>query len=149
MSIDVAVVVVSSGDDNLARISERSVRLGGQEVKTCAKDEALKAVSDAQYAHVVLAGTIVHPCFYEAMLNACEHENADYTYCPCACLGGDDPDIVRLNGDRLVLGQILVRSWVLRELGVSKKINKVYKRVVKEYCGVEVPHALCTELPNE
>lgn len=146
IDITVAVVSVSPDDDNFAQTSRNSVILGGQSPQACSQDEALKVVANTQYAHVLLGGTVVLPGFYEAMMNTCEHAKADYACCPCARLGGKDPAISVPGDGEIVCGQILVRSWVLRELGLTEDIKKIFSRVIKEYCGESVPHVLCMEL---
>jgi len=147
MNIAVAVVSDNCDGNDFVALSRSSIALTGRTTDVCSPGDAWDTVRDAEYSHIIAGGTILHPSFYEAMVNGCEHAKADYACCPCASLAGADGPVVTVPGQGgLVWGQILVRSWVLRELGKSGSPGKLLNRVIKEYRGQSVPHVLCTEL---
>jgi hypothetical protein len=46
----------------------------------------------------------------------------------------------------MVMGQLVVKSWVVSELGAKGDVMGLLNRVLAEYRGVEVPHVLAVEV---
>lgn len=137
----------SSPDGKNKSATTESVELAGNSVIKTLESDALSTVRSGEYCHVLNSNTIVLPGFYEAMVTACEYANADYVFCICARLlkTSGTPDKVIPTPDDFAIGQIVVRGWVLREIG-DTDINAVLSRVLSQYRGVEVPHVLCLEV---
>jgi hypothetical protein len=139
---NVSTVVVVSEEDEKTLISqtESSVEMAGVEP---VEGQLGKAVgSGKQLCHLIEPGTIVLPSFYEAMINMCG--DFDYAYCHCAVLG---KEVLRnpVPGN-MVMGQLVVKSWVVSELGAKGDVMGLLNRVLAEYRGVEVPHVLAVEV---
>lgn len=148
----VSTVVVGEGDyspldDAMFRMSMRSAALAGAEPARVPSADAARRVVDAalEYGHLMERGTVVLPEFYRAMTNACDYAGTDYAYCKAAMLGEKPTTVETPVPGRMSLGQVLVRTWVLVELGVGREPKELLERVLREYRGTEVPHVLVAE----
>jgi len=142
------VVVGESSDDMMTTMSIRSARLAGAAPRHSEPGGAVRRVIEdgLEYGHLVTPGTVVMPDFYRAMVNACDHVGTDYAYCGCAVLG-DEPECVMLpTPGHLSPGQLLVRTWVLVELGPTSELRDLLGRVLTDYRGTEVPHVMVAEV---
>lgn len=100
-------------------------------------------LADKEFSHFVEDGIIVHPNLYEAALNMIG--KFDYAFCHCSSL--EKKQIIeRPTPENFCLGQIIVKSWVIKELGVNTDLHDLMKRVLVEYRGIEIPHLMVTEI---
>lgn len=150
--MDVRVVLVvpeglSGSEEREQRTTFSSVLLAGNLEPIVATEKALSCAvgGDSDYSHLLTLRTIILPAFYLAMVSACEHANTDYVFCHCGVLGKEPKVLTAPTPGDFVSGQLLVKSWVLRELGVAGSIEQTLGRVLSEYRGIEVPHVLCME----
>jgi len=136
----------AAADERDMRRATSSVVLAGQECLAEPVDTVIaKALDDdADFCHIIGHRMILLPSFYEALLTACEHAGVDYACCNCADLEGNQL-LGQPTPDQFVVGQILVRQWVLKELGVGD-YKESLKRVIAEYRGIHVPHTLIVEV---
>lgn len=131
-------------DDLLVSMSTKSIVSAGVE-PIQVSEKIVKAMLDTgkKYLHFVERGTMILPDFYEAMALACEQDGTDYAYCQCSRIGRDVLGCP-VPGD-VVSGQLLIRSWVIEEVGLKGFTRKVVDRILTEYRGSEVPHILAME----
>jgi hypothetical protein len=98
---------------------------------------------DKEFSHFVEDGVIIHPNFYEAASNMIG--KFDYAFCHAVNL--DRKEIIdRPTPENFCLGQIIVKSWVVKELGANTDLHALMKRVLVEYRGIEIPHLMVTEI---
>ena len=150
--MDVQVVALAqglSGNDErkLAALME-SVKLAGKSLVKSPSDNAVSEASKGEYGHILTHCSIVMPGYYEAMFASCEYSSTDYVFCRAMRLlePGKDPEVIGIpTPDNFILGQILVKSWVLRELGNGDP-RRILSRVLTQYRGTEVPHTMCIEV---
>jgi hypothetical protein len=121
-----------------------SVRLAGHEPIACRVSEIPKnfAEADTELVHFIMAGHFVMPSFYEALAGTVEHQKMDYAFCRSLCFAGGRASVVTPGQKGWEIGGMVVRRWVLQEIGVGPEIAEFYGRAVAEYRGVEVPHVL-------
>jgi len=143
-------VFVVTHDKNNGGHALATVRLGlGSDPVICVADEFPKLVeeSDTDLIHAIPATGIVLPGFYPAMRTALEHTGMDYAYCPCLDVNGDaEAEVTLPNSGVTNYGQLVVRRWVLRELGMSANIPDLYRKVISDYRGTDIPHVLCLDV---
>jgi len=112
--------------------------------------ESLKGLvdeSEADLFHFVPSGAVVLPDFYKAMLAYLEHSHRDYVFCPCLKVHNDKTATeVRPDGQLVSSGQMIVRSWVVKEIGNVSDLSQLSRRIVSEYRGIEIPHCLYMEM---
>jgi hypothetical protein len=109
--------------------------------------KGLVDASDADLIHFVPSGAVLLPDFYKAMLNYLEHSQRDYVFCPCLRISANKKATeIRPNGKAFSYGQMIVKRWVVNELGDVSDLNKLSHRIVSEYRGVEIPHCLYMEM---
>lgn len=126
-------------------MTKRSLRLAGKaEVTECAQEEldGLVMATKADAVHVVVPRVIVLPDFYRAMLYTLELSGFDFVFCRAGVLD-DASRVVRPGESGFDSAQVIVRTWVYREIGVGNiGPTDLVGRVLGEYRGVEVPHVL-------
>jgi hypothetical protein len=151
--MNIGTVVFDSGglsghDEMMMLATARSVGLAGQECSRAIIKNSLQASfqGDPDFCHYMWPGTIVLPQFYDALVAACQHNQTDYAYCHCARVRPDAEIITSPSPDSYALSQILVRSWVMLELGTQGNPAEMIRRVMSEYRGTEVPHVLTMEI---
>lgn len=106
--------------------------------------ESLK--DDPVFCHYARPGAILLPHFYKAMIAVCEHEKTDYVYCHSTRVCLTHEVLKTPTSQKFNLSQIMVRSWVMLELGSGGHPDEMMERVLAEYQGAEVPHVLTMEI---
>ena len=143
-----SVIITDDSSSGLVANSKKSMRLSlgsDAEIAECRWEELAALIDGSDLIHVVAAGTVVLPGFYSALMTGIEHTRRDYVFCGCLNLEGDDGVVVHPEDDNFHVGQMVVRTWVLKELDYKSggNLKKRYRRVVSEYRGHKVPHVLC------
>lgn len=136
----------SRHDEMMLFATINSIKLAGGDYKKAPIGEAVTAslADNPDFCHYVWPGTIVVPQFYDALTSACEFAKTDFVYCQCGKVR-ENPYVVNASPEDFSCSQLLVRSWVVRELGVNNPVE-LMKRVFVEYRGTEVPHVLTMEI---
>ena len=144
------VSVILGVDSEKAKLTNSSVRYAsGREGHVCEPESLAKFLEDREedVVHLIAPGGIVLPQFFRAFIVSLEGSGKDYAFCPCLLVSNGSMTEVRPTGDVAHFGQMMVRRWVLQELGVGKgNIPSLYNRVVSEYRGTEIPHHLYMEI---
>jgi hypothetical protein len=149
----VATVVFNPGglsghDEMMLNATINSVALAGLNPIQAIPEAALKECLEfnPEYCHFLWPGSLVLPGFYQAMLTSCEYESADYVYCHCAMVRSERHVILSPSPDKMAMCQIMVKAWVLLELGSNDHPSELLKRVLTDYRGAEVPHVMAMEI---
>jgi hypothetical protein len=150
--LSVSVYVLGDKGRTVATINHATENSSQIKVRFCKSTaEIVQAVKNdkSDLIHFVPSGAVILPNFYEAMLNYIEHSQRDYVFCPCLKIDGDTKTLEELRPEdkQFSHGQMIVRSWVVNELGAEvADLGKLSRRVVNEYRGVEIPHHLYMEM---
>lgn len=132
-------------NDNFGN-SFNSIRMAGCEPTDVKSSNDVSKIleKESQFCHFVKPGTIIMPSFYEAALNMCG--KFDYTFCHCSDL--DKKEICDSPSPKnFIIGQILVKTWVVKELGINgDNFESLLGRVLTEYRGVEIPHIMAMKI---
>jgi hypothetical protein len=116
--------------------------------KQCQVNELKSLIngSDAELFHFVPSGAVLFPDFYKAMLSYLEHSQRDYVFCPCLRIEDKTASELRPGDKEFSFGQMIIKSWVVKELGEFADLAKMSRRVIAEYRGIEIPHCLYMEM---
>jgi hypothetical protein len=112
-----------------------------------APGDAAAAVKDAteEFVHLTGPGIIFLPGFAACLLSQLEHSGKDFAVCGLLTFAGGKESILDGSGE-VRPAQMVVRRWVLKELGVPKQDFSAFcRRIASEYKGARVPHVLCVE----
>lgn len=143
--LSVDVYVLGDKGRTVATVNHATKDADGVATREC-RPEELKGLiesSKADLFHFVPSGAVLLPDFYKAMLNYLEHSQRDYVFCPCLRVAPDKTaSEIRPGDQQFSYGQMIVKSWVVKELGEFTDLAKMSRRVASEYRGVEIPHCL-------
>jgi len=147
--LSVDVYVLGDKGRTVATVAHAMRDIDGIQYQKCRKNMLSSLVngSSADLFHLVPNCAVLLPDFYRAMLNYLEHSKRDYAFCPCLRVNKDNTTSEVSPGDRsFSIGQMIVKSWVVKELGLVNDLNQLKSRVISEYRGIEVPHHLYMEM---
>jgi len=97
--------------------------------------------------HFLFPGVIVLPGFYQAARVVLEATKRDYCFCHLLDIDKSGNQVIKvpLVDDTFCPSQFVVRSWVLEELGM-KGMGEMFKQVIQDYRGYEIPTVFCVRM---
>jgi hypothetical protein len=147
--LSVSVYVLGDKGRTVATVNHSIASTEGVASKMVSHDKLKGEVEESKsdLLHFVPSGAVLLPDFYKAMLSHLEHSQRDYVFCPCLRVNTDKTTSeLRPDGDEFSFGQLIVKSWVVKELGDLSDLGKMSRRIISEYRGVEIPHCLYMEM---
>ena len=146
--LSVNVYVLGDKGRTVATVNHSIANTEGVTSKLVSPDKLKGEVEEAEsdLLHFVPSGAVLLPDFYKAMLSHLEHSQRDYVFCPCLRINADKTTSELKPDGEFSFGQLIVKSWVVRELGDLTDLKRMSRRIVSEYRGVEIPHCLYLEM---
>ena len=147
--LSVSVYVLGDKGRTVATADYSAKQSDDVSLQICNKEnlKGFVAGSKSDLFHFVPSGAVLFPDFYKAMLNYLEHSQRDYVVCPGLLITTDKKTVeLRPDNKDFSFGQMIVKSWVVRELGDVSNLRHMSRRIISEYRGVEIPHCLYMEM---
>ena len=88
--------------------------------------------------HLVKAGIIVFPLFYQAAQTILEQTKRDYSFCHCLKV----EKTAELLTTPKEFGQVILKRWVVKEIN-EPDVNKLFEIALRDYRGQEINAILC------
>jgi len=109
--------------------------------------EMFSRTSESKLIHFLKAGTYMLPGFYDSSAIMLESSRLDYCFVHALVLESGKLSSISspIPDSDVNESQVVVRRWVLGELGVESVLGTL-GRVVEEYRGVEIDSTLCIEV---